>query len=157
MPLFRIAVGYRTEHRRSEPVILAGSLDLASLQGAVDSAPADLQRFEVGTFHFHRKAFRSGATPVPAPVTGSDTQEVDVAELIRQLGLSRSRNGELEQRIAELEAAAARPPDTSPLPMPAASIPAPVENAGAGDADVTGDEQGDAPSIGSPNRRRRNP
>jgi len=58
MPQFRIAIGYRTAHRHSEPVILGASYSPSDLQAAIDNAPAAIERFEVGAFHFVRRGRR---------------------------------------------------------------------------------------------------
>lgn len=58
MPQFRIAIGYRTAHRHSEPVILGASYSPEDLQAAIDNAPATIERFEVGSFHFARRGRR---------------------------------------------------------------------------------------------------
>lgn len=62
MPSFRIAIGYKTEHRRSTPVVLGASIDPAALQAAIDAAPADILRTEIGTFFFQRRGKRSNSS-----------------------------------------------------------------------------------------------
>jgi len=58
MPQFRIAVGYRTAHRRSEPEILASGYSPEAVQAAVDNADPAFERIEMGAFHFIRKGRR---------------------------------------------------------------------------------------------------
>ncbi len=64
MPNTRILIGYRTEHRNSEGIVLATATRDDTLKAAVDAAPAEFVRFELGVFHFQRKARRSpNSTP----------------------------------------------------------------------------------------------
>jgi len=58
MPQFRIAVGYRTAHRRSEPVIIASGFSPEEVQLAVDNCDPSFERIEMGAFHFMRKGRR---------------------------------------------------------------------------------------------------
>lgn len=64
MPQFRIALGYRTAHRGSEPEIIAASFSPVAVQAAIDEADPAFQRIEVGAFQYIRKGRRKFA-PVP--------------------------------------------------------------------------------------------
>ena len=67
MKNLRIALGYKTGHRNSEPSILAAGFEKGALQSAVDSAPAEFLRFEFGTFLFGQRARRSLGVSAPEP------------------------------------------------------------------------------------------
>lgn len=64
MPQFRIALGYRTAHRGSEPEIIAASFSPVAVQAAIDEADPAFQRIEVGAFQYMRKG-RKKFAPVP--------------------------------------------------------------------------------------------
>jgi hypothetical protein len=65
MPQFRIALGYKTPHRKSEPVILAASYSPEVIQEAINRSGPEIERVEVGAFHFIRrgKKHSGGKTP----------------------------------------------------------------------------------------------
>ena len=75
MPQFRIALGYRTAHRGSEPEIIAASFSPVAIQAAIDQTGPEFPRIEVGAFQYIRKGRRKFA-PVPqAPVPQAPEQE----------------------------------------------------------------------------------
>jgi hypothetical protein len=78
MPNLRIAVGYLTDHRKSEGVVLAASFDQAKLQAAVDQAKPEFLRFEFGIFGFARGARRSGK--VVEPLSSEEVKEGEAFE-----------------------------------------------------------------------------
>lgn len=71
MPNYRLAIGYRTDHRTSEAVVLAGGFDQEKLQAAVNAAGPEFLRFEFGIFTFQRSASRTGPAPEPVAPTSS--------------------------------------------------------------------------------------
>jgi hypothetical protein len=72
---FKIALGYKTEHRNSEPTILASGYDVAALQAVIDQAPAEFVRFDLGVFQWTQRARRKVAAPAAVPVAPSSTSE----------------------------------------------------------------------------------
>ncbi len=136
MPLFRIAVGYTTDHRRSEPVILAGSFDQRVLQAAIDSAPTEQLRFELGTFHFQRRATRSTGASVEPVSSVAETAMDDDRPTAEEGAAMLARIHELEDQLADallqLKSVSLKPDSLPPSPSPA-PIPAAAENAAAGD------------------------
>jgi len=64
MPQFRIALGYRTAHRGSQPEIIAASFSPVDIQAAIEVSDPAFQRIEVGAFQYIRKGRRKSA-PVP--------------------------------------------------------------------------------------------
>jgi hypothetical protein len=106
MRLFRIAIGYRTAHRQSEPAVLAFGYDQAVLQKAIDTAPPEFVRFETGSFHFLRTARRAlGAVPqntaieapvpVSQPAAGANPEpgQAPAPESIETSGAEAGENG----------------------------------------------------------------
>jgi hypothetical protein len=79
MAQFRIAVGYRTAHRRSEPVILAAGFSPADLQSAIDQADDSFERFETGVFTFMRRGRKSLHKPIAQRAGGTPAASVPVA------------------------------------------------------------------------------
>lgn len=60
MPYLRIAIGIRTPHRSMNAAGLYLGTDANMLQAAIDAAPPEFQRFEIGIFQFQRKGLRKG-------------------------------------------------------------------------------------------------
>lgn len=134
MKNLRIALGYKTGHRNSEPSILAAGFEKGALQAAVDSAPAEFLRFEFGTFFFGQRARRTLGVSAPEPADDfpikGPTEEDALAmfeEIERLRGELSSANAagvaavaEIERLKAELAAAIMAPaPASSANPSPA--------------------------------------
>lgn len=71
MPRLRLLLGYKTDHRNSTAEVLLASEDSAAIQGAIDQAPAEFLRFEIGQFYFQRKG-RRHLNVVPPDVAPAD-------------------------------------------------------------------------------------
>lgn len=73
--MLRIVLGYRSEHRESDPTVIYAGHDADAAQRAVDSSDARFLRVEIGDFPSARRARKScdaggnGPAPAPAPPT----------------------------------------------------------------------------------------
>ena len=96
MPNTRILIGYRTAHRNSDGVVIATATRDDTLKAAVDAAPAEFIRFELGVFQFQRKARRS-------PNSTPRKEDADAAKAVLPNASGGAATPEaLHSRIAEL-------------------------------------------------------
>lgn len=107
MKLIRLALGIRTAHRSTDAVVLAVGTDPAALQAAIDSAPAEFARFELGCFHFQRQGRRSsGAAPSEVkeetqPITEDDGRAM-LARIEELEGILTAERRAMEEERAAL-------------------------------------------------------
>lgn len=162
---FKIALGYKTEHRNSEPVILAAGFNAAALQGAIDAAPAEFLRFEIGVFQFTRKGRRT----VPAPAPTETREDLFVGPTVDDMQAAVFRIGELEKLLeaanaenARLAAASTPVPPSTPSAIVAPETPAPEAGIDASGAESGGGESAEdegGPKLpadpSAPSRRKR--
>lgn len=94
MPQFRIAIGYRTAHRHSEPKVIASGFSPEALQAAIDDAPPEIVRIEIGTFRFAKNGRRRNPKPEKPQESPSQPAESTASE---EVSPSPEQTGEGEQ------------------------------------------------------------
>lgn len=163
MPNLRIALGYKTEHRKSEPAVLAAGFDQTAIQHAVDTAPADFQRFEIGSFFFGRRGRRNaGAVPAEAPefpIAGptdadalamlAEIEKLHAAladERVKAQALLASALGEIERLKLQIEDGRAQnsTPHAAPVVSSETAEPPAIPAESSDSAEAT---EGDGPSL----------
>jgi hypothetical protein len=122
MGLLRIALGYRTAHRRSLPEVLAIALENDTIQKAIDAAGAEFQRIEVGAFHYIKPGKRSKGTTKGAKDAKGSLQTTEGTENTEEI--SKLTASPKEEAPAGDESAGA-----SDSPAEAVEEEAPVANA----------------------------
>ena len=109
MKLIRIALGIRTAHRSPDAEVLAVGTDPAALQAAIDSAPVEFARFELGCFHFQRQGRRtSGVAPSESKSESLPLDEDDGRAMIERIekleGILAAERRAMEEERAGLSA-----------------------------------------------------
>lgn len=152
MKNLRLALGYRTEHRNSEPAVLAVGFSQPALQSAVNSAPAEFRRFEFGTFLFSQRARRAaGATPAETPesfpIEGPTDEDAlaMLAEIERLRAIVQTLEAQAASHRAELAEARLVTPWPAPAELPQTEKP-PVQPHWTGPAAIDA-ESSDSPAA----------